>query len=120
MEEGTYGGKKYSFCVNDICIQLVQGVALYPFLVSKVMRHLHQRIVCENVMTLVHEGSSKVAHSRSGSALSAIPGRIGIGKCWFLRSGENGSTQIKSSRSKGENQQQPQPMHAHNVVDTGI
>ena len=35
-----------------------------------------------------------------------IPGRIGIWKCWFLGRGENRSTRRKTSRSKGENQQQ--------------
>ena len=30
-------------------------------------------------------------------------------KCWFLRRGENLSTRRKTSRSKGENQQQTQP-----------
>ena len=35
-----------------------------------------------------------------------IPGRIGIWKRWFLRRGENRSTRRKTSRSKGENQQQ--------------
>ena len=33
-------------------------------------------------------------------------GRIGIWKCWFLRRGENRSTQGKTSRSREENQQQ--------------
>ena len=37
-----------------------------------------------------------------------IPDWIGIWKCWFLRRGENWSTQRKTSRSKGENQQQTQ------------
>ena len=35
-----------------------------------------------------------------------VPDRIGIWKCWFLRRGENRSTRRKTSRSKGENQQQ--------------
>jgi len=35
-----------------------------------------------------------------------IPGRIGIWKCWFSVRGENRSTRRKTSRSKGENQQQ--------------
>ena len=37
------------------------------------------------------------------------PDRIGIWKCWFLRTGENRSTRRKTSRSKDENQQQTQP-----------
>ena len=37
-----------------------------------------------------------------------IPGRIGIWTCWFLRRGENRSTRRKTSRGKGENQQQTQ------------
>ena len=37
-----------------------------------------------------------------------IPGRKGIWKCWFLRREENRSTRRKTSRSKGENQQQTQ------------
>ena len=37
--------------------------------------------------------------------------RIGIWKCWFLRRGENRSTWRKTSRSKGENQQQTQPTY---------
>ena len=36
---------------------------------------------------------------------SCVPDRIGIWKCWFLRRGENRSTQRKTSRSKGENKQ---------------
>ena len=39
------------------------------------------------------------------------PDRIGIWKCWFLRRGENWSTQRKTSRSKDENQQQTQPTY---------
>ena len=46
-----------------------------------------------------------------------IPCRIGIWKCWFLRRGENRSTRRKTSRSKGENQQQTQPTYG---VDAGI
>ena len=40
--------------------------------------------------------------------------RIGIWKCWFLRRGENRSTQRKTSQSKEDNQQQTQPTY-----DTG-
>ena len=40
-----------------------------------------------------------------------VPDRIGIWKCWFLRRGENRSTRRKTSRSKGENQQQTQPTY---------
>ena len=40
-----------------------------------------------------------------------IPDQIGIWKCWFLRRGENQSTQRKTSRSKEENQQQTQPTY---------
>ena len=43
--------------------------------------------------------------------------RIGIWKCWFLRRGKNRSTRRKTSRSKGENQQQTQPTYG---VDAGI
>ena len=46
-----------------------------------------------------------------------IPGWIGIWKRWFLRRGENQSTQRKTSRSKGENQQQTQTT---NGVDASI
>ena len=46
-----------------------------------------------------------------------VPGRIGIWKCCFLRRGENRSTRRKTSRSKGENQQQTQPTYG---VDAGI
>ena len=53
----------------------------------------------------------EVAHPHSGSS---IPGRIGNWKCWFLRRGENRSTQRKTSWSKGENQQQTQPMYGIN------
>ena len=55
----------------------------------------------------------QVAHPQSG----LIPDRIEIWKCWFLRRGENRSTRRKTSRSKGENQQQTQPAYG---VDTGI
>ena len=58
----------------------------------------------------------EVAHPHSGSS-STISGRIGIWKCWFLRRGENWSTRRKTSRSKGENQQQTQPTYG---VDAGI
>ena len=51
----------------------------------------------------------QVAHPHSGSSSTwLIPGRIGIWKCWFLRRGENWSTRRKTSRNKGENQQQTQ------------
>ena len=46
-----------------------------------------------------------------------IPDRIGIWKCWFLRRGENRSTRRKTSRNKGENQQQFRPTYD---VDAGI
>ena len=46
-----------------------------------------------------------------------LPDRIEIWKCWFLRRGENRSTRRKTSRSKGENQQQTQPTYG---VDTRI
>ena len=42
---------------------------------------------------------------------------MGIWKCWFLRRGENWSTQRKTSQSKGENQQQTQPTYG---ADAGI
>ena len=47
----------------------------------------------------------------------AVPDRIGIWKYWFLRTGENRSTRKKTSRSKGETQQQTQPTYG---VDAGI
>ena len=47
----------------------------------------------------------------------AFADRIGIWKCWILRRGENRSTQRKTSRSKGENQQQTQPTYG---IDAGI
>ena len=46
-----------------------------------------------------------------------VPDRIGIWKCWCLRRGENRSTRRKTSRSKGENQLQTQPIYG---VDAGI
>ena len=48
---------------------------------------------------------------------SSVPDRIGIWKFWFLRRGENRSTRRKTSRGKGENQQQTQPTYG---VDAGI
>ena len=39
------------------------------------------------------------------------PDRIGIWKFWFLRRGENRSTQRKTSQSRVENQQQTQPTY---------
>ena len=53
----------------------------------------------------------EVAHPHSGSS---IPGQIGNWKCWFLRRGENRSTQRKTSWNKGENQQQTQLMYGIN------
>ena len=44
-----------------------------------------------------------------------VPDRIGIWKCWFLRRGENRSTWRKTSRSKGQNQQQTQPTYRVNA-----
>ena len=38
-------------------------------------------------------------------------------ECWFLRRGENRSTRRKTSRSKGQNQQQTQP---HMVLTPGF
>ena len=46
-----------------------------------------------------------------------IPGRIGICKYWVLKRRENWSTRRKTSRSKGENQQQTQPTYG---VDAGM
>ena len=54
-----------------------------------------------------------MAHPQGGSSL-LCPDRIGIQKFWFLRRGENRSTQRKTSWSKDENQQQTQPTY-----DTG-
>ena len=39
------------------------------------------------------------------------PDRIGFWKCLFLRRGENRSTRRKTSCSRVENQQQPQPTY---------
>ena len=44
-----------------------------------------------------------------------VPDGIGIWKCWFLKRGENRSTRRKTSRSKGENQQQTQPTYGLNA-----
>ena len=44
-----------------------------------------------------------------------FPDWIGIWKCWFLRRAENWSTQRKTSRSKGENQQQTQSTYGINT-----
>ena len=52
-----------------------------------------------------------------GLFCSLIPGQIGIWKCWCLRRGENRSTRRKTSRCKGENQQQTQPTYG---IDVGI
>ena len=46
-----------------------------------------------------------------------VPDRIGTWKCWFLRREENRSTRRKTSRGKGENQQQTQPTYG---VDASI
>ena len=40
----------------------------------------------------------------------AFSDRIGIWKCWFLRRGKNRRTRRKTSRNKGENQQQTLPV----------
>ena len=48
----------------------------------------------------------EVTYPQSGSSSGLIPSRIGIWKCSFLRTGQNRSTQRKTSRSKRENQQQ--------------
>ena len=40
-----------------------------------------------------------------------VPDGIGIRSFWFLRRGESRSNRRKTSRSKGENQQQTQPTH---------
>ena len=52
----------------------------------------------------------EVAHPHSRSS-SNISGRIGIWKSWFSRAGEKWSNRRKTSRSKGENQQQTQPKY---------
>ena len=54
----------------------------------------------------------EVAHPLSGSSFSRlVRDRIGIWKCWFLKRGENRSSRRKTSRNKGENQQQTQPTY---------
>ena len=40
-----------------------------------------------------------------------VPARIGVWKYWFLWKGENQSTRRKTSRNKGESQQQTQPTY---------
>ena len=50
-------------------------------------------------------------HMNSFKRVRAFQIEIGIWKCWFLRRGENRSTRSKTSRSKGENQQQTQPTY---------
>ena len=59
-------------------------------------------------------GSANAITRARGSWQSADnnPDRIEIGKCWFLRRGENRITRKKTSRSKEENQQQTQPTYA--------
>ena len=52
----------------------------------------------------------EVAHPHSRSS-SNISGRIGIWKSRFSRTGEKWSKRRKTSRSKGENQQQTQPKY---------
>ena len=54
-----------------------------------------------------HQG----VHKNSVRNARAFQDRIGIWKCWFLRKGENRSTQRKTSRSRVENQQQTQPTY---------
>ena len=51
-----------------------------------------------------HQG----VHKNSFRSVRAFQDRIGIWKCWFLRRGENQSTQRKTSQSRVENQQQTQ------------
>ena len=53
----------------------------------------------------------KVAYPHSGSSSTRF------WKCWGLKRGENQSTCRKSSRSKGDNQQQTQPTYG---IDAGI
>ena len=51
------------------------------------------------------------------STCPCVQDKFWIWKCWFLRRRENRSTQRKTSRSKGDNQQQTQPTYG---FDTGI
>ena len=68
----------------------------------------HQTDEMNKINTYINN-NLQVPHPHSGSSSTwLIPGRIGIWKCWFLRRGENWSTRRKTSRNKGENQQQTQ------------
>ena len=46
---------------------------------------------------------------------TCFPDRTWIWKCCYLRREENRSSRIKTSRSKGENQKQPQPTYCVNA-----
>ena len=66
-------------------------------------------LVKKNVICLPTEHQG--VHKNSFRNVCAFQDYIGIWKCWFLRRGENQSTQRKTSRSKEENQQQTQPTY---------
>ena len=78
------------------------------------------RIISFRMLVLINKINNddlEVAHLQSGSSSTSFLVELGIGiwKCWFLRRGENRSTRRKTSRSKGENQQQSQPTYGVNA-----
>ena len=70
------------------------------------------------IIIIINNDDLEVAHPQSGYSSTRFLIELEFGhQCWFLRRGENRSTRRKTSRSKGENQQQTQPTYG---IDAGI
>ena len=86
--------------------------AYWPISIFKQLRLCSCDLYCH--CNLFTHGAIKSSQELFETCL-CIPVWIGIWKCWILRRGENRSTRRKTSRSKGENQQQTQPTYGINT-----
>ena len=94
-------------CCKPLYTLMLSGVKVGKLPGIERTLHSIRRNVNVNLFTHGAPRSSKNSF-RSGRAFQD---RTGIWKCWFLRRGENRSTQRKTSRSRVENQQQTQPTY---------
>ena len=106
-------------CAHDIgsaksqcwTLILLMPTGLFPFSTNSDYVHVTciVTVICFNT-----HGAIKSSQELVETCL-CFPDWIGIWKCWFLRRGENWSTQRKTSQSKGENQQQTQSTYGINT-----
>ena len=90
---------------------LLMPTGLFPFSTNSDYAH----VTCIVILICFNTHGAIKSSQELVETCLCIPEWIGIWKCWFLRRGENWSTQRKTSRSKGENQQQTQSTYGINT-----